>query len=46
MHEKGGSMEITKIPMKEKDKPKVGVYVRVSMKKEEQEYSFVLQSEY
>lgn len=39
-------MEITKIPMKEKDKPKVGVYVRVSTKKEEQEYSFVLQSEY
>lgn len=39
-------MEITKIPMKEKAKPKVGVYVRVSTKKEEQEYSFALQSEY
>lgn len=46
MHEKGGSMEITKIPMREKVKPKVGVYVRVSTKKEEQEYSFALQSEY
>lgn len=39
-------MEITKIPMKEKEKPKIGVYVRVSTKKEEQEYSFALQSEY
>lgn len=39
-------MEITKIPMIGNQKPKVGVYVRVSTKKEEQEYSFAFQSEY
>lgn len=39
-------MEITKIPMQTPEKPRIGVYVRVSTKKEEQEYSFAFQSQY
>lgn len=39
-------MKITKMPMGEKVKPKVGAYVRVSTKKEKQEYSLAFQSEY
>lgn len=39
-------MEVTKIPKQKAQKPKIGVYVRVSTKREEQEDSFTFQSQY
>lgn len=39
-------MEITKIPMREKGKPRLCAYTRVSTKKEEQEFSLNMQNNY